>query len=147
VVHHRQSLPLGLEPGDYLTGIHAGLDNFERHPAANRPFLLSLKHDAKATFADLLEEFVGADNGARLFADRRLVIGRCIAWQEGLVQKTACMIVPPKQSLDALTKTRVAGASPFKKGRSLRRVLLFQCFGEDSLLLHPSTPAPLEGGV
>jgi hypothetical protein len=57
------------------------------------------------------------------------------------------MIVSPKQSFDALTKTYVARASPFKKGRSLRRVLLFQCFGEDSLLLHPSTPTPLEDGV
>jgi hypothetical protein len=28
--HQRQSLPLGLEPGDDLRGVHAQLDDFER---------------------------------------------------------------------------------------------------------------------
>ena len=40
MVHHRQSLPLGLEPGDDLPGVHAGLDDLQRHPAADRFLLL-----------------------------------------------------------------------------------------------------------
>ena len=35
------------------------------------------------------------------------------------------MIVLPEQSLDSLTKKRVAGTSRFKKGGSVRRVLPF----------------------
>ena len=35
VVHQRQGLPLGFEPGDDLPGIHARLDDLERDAAAN----------------------------------------------------------------------------------------------------------------
>ena len=61
VVHHRQGLPLGLEPGDDLLGIHAGLDDLERHPPANRAFLLGHVDGAHAPLAELLEQLVRAD--------------------------------------------------------------------------------------
>ena len=36
VVHQRQGLPLGLEPGDHLPGVHARLDDLQGHLAADR---------------------------------------------------------------------------------------------------------------
>jgi hypothetical protein len=65
MVHHRQRLALGLEPGDHLGGIHAGLDGFERHLASDRPGLLGHVDGAHPALAQALEELVGADRGAR----------------------------------------------------------------------------------
>ena len=64
VVHQRQRLPLGLEAGDDLRGVHAGLDDLQRHLAADRLGLLGHVDDAHAAFADLLQQLVGADDGA-----------------------------------------------------------------------------------
>ena len=36
MIHHRQRLPLRLEPGDDLLGVHAQLDDLQRHAAAHR---------------------------------------------------------------------------------------------------------------
>ena len=36
VVHHGQGLPFGLEAGDDLRGVHARLDDFQGHLAADR---------------------------------------------------------------------------------------------------------------
>ena len=36
MVHQRQGLPLGLEAGDDLPGVHARLDDLQRHLAADR---------------------------------------------------------------------------------------------------------------
>jgi hypothetical protein len=36
VVHHRQRLPPGLEAGDDLLGVHAQLDELERHAPPHR---------------------------------------------------------------------------------------------------------------
>ena len=78
VVHQRQRLPLGLEAGDDLAGVHARLDDLERDLAADGLLLLGHVDDAHAAFADLLEQLVGADTGARPFQDglvRRAVLG------------------------------------------------------------------------
>ena len=69
MVHHRQRLPLGLEAGDHLPAVHAGLDDLERHAAADRLLLLGHVDDAHAPFADLLQQLVGADLRAGGFAD------------------------------------------------------------------------------
>ena len=52
VVHKRQGLPLGLEAGDHLFAVHAGLDNLERHAAADRLMLLGQIDDPEAPLAD-----------------------------------------------------------------------------------------------
>ena len=71
VVHHRQGLALGLEPGDDLLRVHAGLDDLQRDPAADGLGLLGHVDGAHAAFADLLQELVGADGRAELFGARR----------------------------------------------------------------------------
>ena len=65
VVHHRQRLPLGLEPGDDLLRVHARLDDLQRDPAADGLLLLGQEDDAHAPLADPLEELVGPDVRAR----------------------------------------------------------------------------------
>ena len=66
MIHHRQRLPLGLEAGDHLLGVHARLDDLQRDPAADRLGLLGDIDDAHSPFADLLQQLVGADEGAGL---------------------------------------------------------------------------------
>ena len=61
MIHQRQGLPLGLEPGDDLAAVHAGLDDFQGDPAADGLGLLGHVDDAHAPFADLLEQAVAAD--------------------------------------------------------------------------------------
>ena len=70
VIHHRQSLAFGLEPRDHLRGVHAWLDDFERHPAPDRLLLLDHEDGPHAALADLLEKFVEANNRPRPFHDR-----------------------------------------------------------------------------
>ena len=65
VVHQGQGLALGLEPGDDLLAIHAGLDDLQGHPAADGMLLLGHEDGAHAPFADLLEQLVRTDDRAR----------------------------------------------------------------------------------
>ena len=64
MVHHRQSLPLGLEPRDHLAGIHPRLDDLQGNFTPHRLELLGHVHDAHAPFADLLKQLVVADGRA-----------------------------------------------------------------------------------
>ena len=75
MVHQRQRLALGLEPGDDLPGVHAKPDDLERDPAADGFFLLGHVDRAAAALADLLEELVAADHAARGVFRRRLGLG------------------------------------------------------------------------
>ena len=70
VVHERQSLPLGLEAGDHLGGIHARLDDLEGDPPAYGLFLLGHVDDAHAPFTDFLQQPVQADVRSGAFGDR-----------------------------------------------------------------------------
>ena len=64
MVHHRERLPLRLEAGDHLGGIHARLDDLDGHFSADGPLLLGDKHQSKPADADLLHQFVRPDNRA-----------------------------------------------------------------------------------
>ncbi len=55
MVHDGQGLAFGFEPGDDLSGIHAGLDDLERDLSPDRVFLLRHEDRAHATLANLLE--------------------------------------------------------------------------------------------
>ena len=70
MVHERQCLALGLEAGDHLAGVHSGLDDLERDPAADGRLLLGHVDDAHSPFADFLQQLVGTDAGSRAFEDR-----------------------------------------------------------------------------
>ena len=70
MIHQRQRLPLGFEPGDDLLGVHAQLDDLQRHPPPHRFLLLGHIDDAAAAFADLLEQLVTADPVAGPFQSR-----------------------------------------------------------------------------
>ena len=70
VVHQRERLPLGLEPGDHVAGVHPGLDDLESDLAADRRLLLGHEDDAHASFADALEQLVRPDAIAGPFDDR-----------------------------------------------------------------------------
>ncbi len=64
MVHHRQRLPLGLEAGDDLLGVHAVLDDLQRDLPLDRLGLLGQVDDAHAALAELAYDRVGADAGA-----------------------------------------------------------------------------------
>ena len=58
VRHQGQRLPLRLEAGDHLARIHARLKDLEGNLAADRLLLLGHEDDAKAAFADLLQQLI-----------------------------------------------------------------------------------------
>ena len=103
MIHHRQRLAFGLEAGQHLAAVHAGLDDLQGHLAADRLFLLGHKDDPHAPFADLLAKLVGADDVADLFRilfwDRRQVEGDGIRFLWGFV-KRAQYLARLQQSLD-----------------------------------------------
>src|SRR5688572_18673119 len=67
--HHRQRLPLYLEALDHFAGVHAQLDDLERDFAPDRLRLLRPINDAEPAFTKLLNQFVMANDGTRLFHD------------------------------------------------------------------------------
>ena len=117
MVHHRQGLPLGLEPGDHLPGIHAGLDDFQGHPPLDRLGLIGHVDDAKTPLADLLEEFIGADDRAGFLGDG-LVDG-------GYVDSTVVLKKLPELGLgmekkfNAAMQSWVVSTCPIEIGRTL----------------------------
>jgi hypothetical protein len=73
VVHERQRLPLGLEPGDDLARVHARLEHLQGHLAADGLRLVGHEHHAEPALADLLQQLVRADHRARPFGGCRLI--------------------------------------------------------------------------
>ena len=62
MVHQGQGLALGLEAGEDLAAVHAGLDELQRDRAPDRLGLLGHVDRAHAAFADRLQQLVGADD-------------------------------------------------------------------------------------
>ena len=92
VIHQGQRLPLGLEAGDDLLGIHARLDDLERHLAPNRLRLLGHEDDAHAPFADLLQQLVGADDAYRGARRLKWSYGGTEAGASGLRRKLPAVL-------------------------------------------------------
>ena len=61
MVHHRQGLPLGLEPGDDLAGVHAQLDDLQGDPPADGLLLLGQVDNPHSALAEDFENPEGAD--------------------------------------------------------------------------------------
>ncbi len=61
VIHERQGLTLRLKPSHDVTRVHAGLNDLQCHAPPYGLELLGHVHHPHAAFADLLQQFVGAD--------------------------------------------------------------------------------------
>ncbi|MFN0076336.1 MAG: hypothetical protein ACKVY0_07670 [Prosthecobacter sp.] len=59
-------MPLGFELRDDFACIHAQFDDFQRHPAWNRSFLLGVPHAAETSGADHFQQPVTVDMGMLL---------------------------------------------------------------------------------
>ena len=115
MVHQRQGLPLGLEAGDDLAGVHARLDDLEGDLAAHRLLLLGHEDDAEAAFADLLQQLVRADDRAGPFADG-VVDGGAARIP---VEEIARSFVGLEQPFDVTAQFAFAGARFCKIGHSV----------------------------
>jgi len=70
---HLPSALIGFEPSDHVARVHTWLEDFERDPAFDGLLLLSDKHEAKGSFADLFHQLVIADYAADMFRMRSSV--------------------------------------------------------------------------
>ena len=62
MVHQRQRLALGFEPGGDLPAVHAQLDDLERHTALHRLALLRHPDLAEPALTDLLQQLVASQH-------------------------------------------------------------------------------------
>ena len=69
MIHRRQDLPLVHEPRHHFFGIHAELDNLQRHQPAHRLQLLGLVDSAHAAFTKQPDQPVRSDH-VRRFVQR-----------------------------------------------------------------------------
>ncbi len=76
VVHHRQRLPLGLEAAHHLPRVHPQLDDLEGDATLHRFALFGHVNNAKAAFADFLQQLVTTDRRARTFRHRNRTVAR-----------------------------------------------------------------------
>jgi hypothetical protein len=141
VVHQRQGLAFGLEPGDDLVGVHARLDDLQRHAASDRVFLLGHEHGAHPTLADLLEQLVGTDTRAGSFTDRAWSLGHgsgdAVSRLVG-VGGVFCtrLFMSCHYGLDLTAKLLIMAAGLIEEGGALDRIGFFQSSGEDRFFSH-----------
>jgi hypothetical protein len=121
MVHEGERLPLGLEAGDHVAGVHARLDDLEGHFAADRLLLLGDEDQAEAAFADLLHQPVRADRGADMFLNGLGDLGGRHRRRQ-LVERAARLAVGAKQVFDALSHGGVVAAGAFDERDPLGRV-------------------------
>ena len=129
MVHHGQRLPLGLEAGDHLPGIHARLDDLQSHLAADGLLLFGQIDDAHAPCADLLQQLVGAN-----LCPRTLHCGRLQQSRHGTVsiQQAIRFVVCPQQNCYTLKQHGVPGTLLANKGFLLIAGVMLHSFQEDS---------------
>ena len=128
MVHQGQRLAFGLEAGDDLAGVHAGLDDLEGHLAVNRLGLLGHEHPAEAAFADFLEQLVAADDAARPFVD-----GLFFRRDDGLLEEIARLLVGRQQALHLPAQAGVALAGGVQIGGARFGRFHAGGFGQDFL--------------
>ena len=122
MVHEGQRLPLGLEAGDDSLGVHAQLDNLERHSAADGLLLLGHVHRPAAAFPDLLEEFVGTDPVSGLLGERHgQTEGQLGGWDDRLFEEPFGMLVGLEELLNLGAQRGVASAGTIQIGGPPRR--------------------------
>ena len=123
MIHHGQRLPLGFEASNDLLGVHAQLDDLQRHAAADRLLLLGHIDRAEAAVPDHLEQRVTADHSAGAFGDRRRHGGSGIGqtWQLAHIHRIPVEeVLRPRrsaeQAFDAFSHSRIAIAGKIEVG-------------------------------
>ncbi len=94
MVHERQGLALGLEPGQHLPAIHARFDQLEGHPPPHGLMLLGHEDDPHAALADLLQQLIRTDLRAG-FLQGRLIDGDFGTGSDRgrrILQKVTCLL-------------------------------------------------------
>jgi hypothetical protein len=111
MVHQRQRLPLSLEPGQYLAGVHALLDELERHAASNGFGLFAHPHGPHTAHADHLNELVGTNPVTGLLSDHGDQLGHAGVLNEGFGSRRLLLVRlvqgEPKQTLSTLGVCRI----------------------------------------
>jgi hypothetical protein len=106
VVHEGQGLALGLEAGDDLAAVHAGLDDLDGDLALHGLGLLGHEDGAHAALGDLLQELVLAHDPARGILRVRACHGRARGRRHhrfggGPFQEAVLLVVHGQEGLDA----------------------------------------------
>ena len=110
VVHHRQCLALGLEAGEHLFGVHPGLDHPEGDHPRDRYALFGHPDGAETPFADLLAEFVGADDVSFLLGIGFLELLRAEGGAVGVAEERSGAFGIDQQALDFEVELGVVAA-------------------------------------
>ena len=108
VVHQGQRLPLGVEAGEDLAAVHAGLDDLQGDEPPHRVGLLGHVDRAHAPLADRLQELVGADDGTGPLISRGHVDRRPADVRH--VEQPQRPLVGPQQGLDLVPQPSVVPA-------------------------------------
>ena len=99
MIHHRDRLPLGFKARDHGFGIHAELDDLERHAAADRFGLLGHVNHAAAALADLLKQLVAANRVPGLLGEGNGDVARLAQLSRSrLFQKIFGLVAPSRDS-------------------------------------------------
>ena len=134
MVHERQRLPLGLEAGDHLARVHAGLEHFEGDLAADGLGLFGHENDAESPLADLLQQLVRANHRSGAFRDR--LVAALDSRELSGVEEPCRLLMSLQESLHALSQVSVSGAGLVEESRALGWAFFLQGFDEDGLFPH-----------
>ena len=134
MVHQRQRLALGFEPGDDRFGVHPQLDDLQRNPPPDGLLLFGHIDHPAAAFADLLQQLVVPDPVAGIFGQRRGnddgLAGQRSGW---FLKKTTGLFMRLEQGFNLLAKLGIIAAGLGEISGAFSRVCLFQGIGEISL--------------
>lgn len=117
MIHQGQCLPLRLEAGDDLPGVHTGLDGLQRDQALDRLGLPGHPNGAHAPFADLFQELVMANDRAWALGCGRFIDHRPRLFRQ--VEQVARLLVGTQERLDCGSQFPVLAASLIQIHRSL----------------------------
>ena len=124
MIHERERLAFGFEPGHDALGVHAQLDHLNRNLAPNGFALLRPINDAEAPLADLLQKFVSANAVANLL----LVEGELAGDFHGVPERLgdtlfeeSVLLIVREQLFDGFPQLGIPGGRPLKKSRARLR--------------------------
>ncbi len=142
MVHEGQRLPFGLEAGQHLFGVHAGLDELDGDESADWFGLLGHEDGPHAALSDGFEEFVtsgqdGTDalNGKAVRVGGHVEAGGGVDGRGGggAVHGTVGFVVGAQQRLHAAAQHRVTGAVAVEQGGAVGRRYGFEGGQENPL--------------